>query len=101
MAKCPSASMKPANQGLSSKFPVSNGIFTRSALRQWFKLSIALCKALNLGVRNLPFTNLISIITASALLIVYLQTLVFLYISPQYVIFALAYYIMRFHYDGM
>jgi hypothetical protein len=53
---------------------VSKGSRDKFASRYLLRLSIALPKASILGVRNLPFTILITLITALALVILYLQT---------------------------
>ena len=66
--------MKPANQALESRLLVSKGNLTILAFRHILRLSIALYKARILGVRNLPLTRLIALITSSALVILYLHT---------------------------
>ncbi|RYE14314.1 MAG: hypothetical protein EOP34_06865 [Rickettsiales bacterium] len=65
--------MRPANQALESKLLVSKGNLIILAFRHLLRLSIALCKARILGVRNLPLTRLIALITPSALVILYLH----------------------------
>jgi len=69
--------MKPANKALVSKPLLSKGNFNRLAKRHKLRLSIALCKAWILGVRNLPLTRLIIFITPSAKVTLYLHTPVF------------------------